>query len=226
MRRIGLLGGTFDPVHVAHLRTAEEVREALALDRVDFVLSATPPHKAAGAQAPVDDRARMLALAIGDHPRFATNLCELDREGPSYSIDTIRVVQAREPDAELVFIVGADAFAEIHTWKDHVDIFSLCDFCVISRPGAPASQLPIAAENAFCYDQTRGVFVHRSGRALRFLPVTALMISASDIRRRCQNGQSIRYLVPSAVADYIVAHGLYSNAAVARVTGGSPPVDR
>jgi nicotinate-nucleotide adenylyltransferase len=226
MRRIGLLGGTFDPVHVAHLRTAEEVREALALDRVEFVLSATPPHKTAGTQARVEHRARMLELALADHPQFVLNLCELDREGPSYSIDTIRIVQTREPAATLVFIVGADAFAEIHTWKDFGDIFSLCDFCVISRPGAPTTQLPIAAENAFCYDQNRGVYVHRSGRTLRFLPVTALMISASDIRRRCHDGQSIRYLVPSAVADYIVAHGLYSDAAVDRVTGGSPPVER
>jgi nicotinate-nucleotide adenylyltransferase len=210
MRRIGLLGGTFDPVHVAHLRTAEEVRETLALDRVDFVLSATPPHKTTGAQANVEQRARMLELAIADHPQFAPNLCEVDRAGPSYSIDTIRIMQARETDADLTFIVGADAFGEIHTWKDYADIFSLCDFCVISRPGAPASQLPIAAENAFCYDRTRGVYVHRSGRALQFLPVTALMISASDIRHRCRNGQSIRYLVPTAVADYVAAHGLYS----------------
>lgn len=209
MRRIGLLGGTFDPVHLAHLRTAEEVREALGLDCVEFVLSATPPHKSAGAQASVEDRARMLELAIADHPRFTLNLCEVDRAGPSYSIDTIRIVQAREPDAELTFIVGTDAFAEIHTWKDYADIFSLCDFCVISRPGAPTSQLSIAAENAFCYDPNRGVYVHRSGRALRFLPVTALMISASDIRQRCANGQSIRYLVPSSVAEYVASHGLY-----------------
>ena len=107
MRRIGLLGGTFDPVHVAHLRTAEEVREALALDGVEFVLAATPPHKSAGTQASVGHRARMLELAIADHPQFTRNLCELDREGPSYSIDTIRLVQAREPDAALTFILGA-----------------------------------------------------------------------------------------------------------------------
>jgi nicotinate-nucleotide adenylyltransferase len=217
MRRIGLLGGTFDPVHVAHLRTAEEVREALALDRVEFVLSATPPHKSAGTQASVEHRAQMLALAIADHPQFARNLCELDRDGASYSIDTIRVVQAREPEAALTFVIGADAFAEIATWKDYADIFSLCDFCVISRPGAPASQLPIAVENAFCYDRNRGVYVHRSGRALQFLPVTALMISASDIRERCRKGLSIRYLVPSTVATYIAAHGLYA--------GGTPTVD-
>jgi nicotinate-nucleotide adenylyltransferase len=210
MRRLGLLGGTFDPVHTAHLRTALEVREALALDRVELVLAATPPHKAAGMQAPVAHRRRMLELAIAGDPHLALNLCELEREGPSYSIDTVRVVQAREPDAVLTLILGADAFAEIGTWKEYETIFTLCDFCVISRPGTHERELPIAVENAFCYEPSRGVYVHRSGRALRFLPVTALMISASDIRRRCAEGRSIRYLVPDAVADYVATHGLYA----------------
>jgi nicotinate-nucleotide adenylyltransferase len=210
MRRLGLFGGTFDPVHLAHLRTAEEAREALDLDRVDFVLAATPPHKGSGEQAPVADRRRMLELAVADDPHLGLDVSELERDGPSYSIDTLRVVQAREPDAALTFILGADAFAAIGTWKDYADLFTLCDFCVISRPGTLECKLPIAVENAFCYEQNRGVYVHRSGRALRFLPVTALMISASDIRRRCTEGRSIRYLVPDAVADYIATHGLYA----------------
>jgi nicotinate-nucleotide adenylyltransferase len=210
MQRLGLLGGTFDPVHLAHLRTAEEVREALALDRVELVLAATPPHKAPGSQAALVHRHRMLELALAGNGHLGLNLSELERTGPSYSIDTIRFVQGRQPDAALTFILGADAFAEIGTWKDYATIFTLCDFCVISRPGAPERELPIAVENAFCYDSSRGVYVHRSGRALRFLPVTALMISASDIRRRCASGHSIRYLVPDAVADYIATHGLYA----------------
>ena len=207
--RIGLFGGTFDPVHLAHLRTALEVREALALDRVELVLSAVPPHKTQGTQAPVEHRRRMLELAIAGDPYLVLDLCEVEREGPSYSIDTVRTVQARESDAALTFILGADAFAEIGTWKDYATIFTLCDFCVISRPGTDECKLPIAVENAFCYDSSRGVYAHRSGRALRFLPVTALMISASDIRRRCATGRSIRHLVPDAVADYVAAHGLY-----------------
>jgi nicotinate-nucleotide adenylyltransferase len=210
MLRLGLLGGTFDPVHLAHLRTAEEVREALALDRVDLVLAATPPHKAPGSQAALVHRRRMLELALAGNPHLGLDLSELERTGPSYSIDTIRSVQAQRPDAALTFILGADAFAEIGTWKDYASIFTLCDFCVISRPGAPECELPIAVENAFCYDSNRGMYVHRSGRTLRFLPVTALMISASDIRRRCRSGHSIRYLVPDAVADYVAAHGLYA----------------
>jgi len=216
MRRIGLFGGTFDPVHLAHLRTAEEVCEALDLDRLELVLAATPPHKAPGTQAPVADRRRMLELAVAGNPRFAVNLSELEREGPSYSIDTVRAVQAREPDAALTFVLGADAFAEIGTWKDYADIFTLCDFCVISRPGTRAGEVPIAVENAFCYEPNRGVYVHRSGSTLRFLPVTALMISASDIRQRCASGRSVRYLVPSAVADYLATHGLYTGRTAAR----------
>ncbi|MEB2285236.1 MAG: nicotinate (nicotinamide) nucleotide adenylyltransferase [Polyangiaceae bacterium UTPRO1] len=210
MRRLGLFGGTFDPVHLGHLRTAEEAREALALDRVDLVLSARPPHKAAD-HAPIADRRRMLELAVPPGGPLGLDFSEVERAGPSYSIDTVRQVQAREPDAQITLIVGADAFAEIGTWKDFATIFTLCDFCVTSRPETSAGKLPIAVENAFCYEPTRGVYVHRSGRALRFLPVTALMISASDIRRRCAEGRSIRYLVPDAVVEYVAAHGLYSS---------------
>ena len=211
--RIGLFGGTFDPVHLAHLRTAEEVREALGLDRVELVLSVRPPHKAPGTQASVEHRRRMLELAIAGDPHLQMNLSELEREGPSYSVETVRVTQARAPDAALTFILGADAFAEIATWKDYENFLSLCDVCVISRPGAPNDELPIAVKNAFCYEPSRGVYVHRSGRALRFLPVTGLMISASDIRRRCDEGRSIRYLVPDSVAAYVADHGLYRRTA-------------
>jgi len=216
MPSIGLFGGTFDPVHLAHLRTAEEVREALALDRVELVLAATPPHKTASTPAPVEHRRRMLELAIAGDPHVVLNVSELERHGPSYSIDTIRAVQIREPGAALTFIVGADAFAAISTWKDYESLFTRCDFCVISRPGTRYGELPIAVENAFCYEPNRGVYVHRSGSTLRFLPVTALMISASDIRQRCATGRSIRYLVPGAVADYIAVHGLYTGRTATR----------
>jgi nicotinate-nucleotide adenylyltransferase len=158
----------------------------------------------------------MLELAVAGDPHLGLDFSELEREGPSYSIDTIRLVQAREPDAALTFILGADAFADIGTWKDYAELFTLCDFCVISRPGTPHGKLSIAVENAFCYEPSRGVYVHRSGRALRFLPVTALMISASDIRRRCAEGRSIRYLVPDAVAAYVAEHRLYAGRTAAR----------
>jgi len=210
MARVGLFGGTFNPVHLAHLRAAEEVREQCALDRVEFVLSASPPHKPGTDLAPVAHRRRMLALALAENRAFVLNTSEIERPGRSYSIDTIRACQAREPGAELTFILGADAFAEIATWKDYTDIFALCDLCVISRPGMTAVPLPIAVEKSFCYDPARAVYAHRSGHAVCFLSVTALMISASDIRQRQADGRSIRYLVPGAVGDYIAEHRLYA----------------
>jgi nicotinate-nucleotide adenylyltransferase len=208
--RVGLFGGTFNPVHVAHLRAAEEVRELRALDRVEFVLSAIPPHKSEATIAAVDHRRRMLELAVADHPAFAVNTSEVDRPGRSYSIDTIGAAQAQAPDARFTFVLGADAFAEIESWKRFDEIFARCDVCVLSRPGVRVDRPPIAVENAFCYDSDRRVYAHASGNALVFLAITPLVISASDIRQRCAAGHSIRYLVPREVEDYIHAHGLYA----------------
>lgn len=210
MQRIGLFGGTFNPVHLAHLRAAEEVRESRALDRIEFVLSAVPPHKHGAALASVADRRRILELALARHPAFAVNASEIERAGRSYAIDTIRACQATAPDARFTFIVGADAFAEIESWKDFGAIFACCDVCVLSRPGAHAAGPPIAIADAFCYDSERRVYAHQSGFTLAFLPITALMISASDIRERCASGRSIRYLVSPAVEAYIHEHGLYA----------------
>lgn len=208
--RIGLFGGTFNPVHLAHLRAAEEVRELRALDRVEFVLSALPPHKSAAEIASVEHRHRMLDLAVADHPAFTVNTSEVERGGRSYSIDTILAAHAHTPDAHFTFVLGADAFAEIESWKRFAEIFAHCDMCVLSRPGATIDHPPIAMKNAFCYDPDRRVYAHESGNALVFLPITPLVISASDIRQRCVAGRSIRYLVPRAVEDYIHIHGLYA----------------
>jgi len=213
--RVGLFGGTFNPVHVAHLRAAEEVREACGLDRVEFVLSATPPHKSGGDVAPVEHRRRMLELAVGDNTGFVVNTSEVERGGRSYSIDTIVAAQASAHGDRFTFVLGADAFAEIESWKQYADIFTRCDVAVLSRPGVTIERPPIAVENAFCYDSDRLVYVHASGNALAFLAITPLMISASDIRQRCADGRSIRYLVPSAVAEYIAVHGLYARRAPA-----------
>jgi nicotinate-nucleotide adenylyltransferase len=208
--RVGLFGGTFNPVHVAHLRAAEEVRELCALDRVEFVLSADPPHKAGAAIAAVEHRRRMLELAVADHAAFAVNTSEVERCGRSYSIDTILAARAREPAARFTFVLGADAFAEIESWKRYDEIFAHCDVCVLSRPGVRIDRPPIAIENSFCYDPDRRVYAHASGNALAFFPVTPLVISASDIRQRCAAGHSIRYLVPREVETYIHTHGLYA----------------
>src|SRR5262249_38108141 len=155
----------------------------------DFVLSAIPPHKSADEIASVEHRRRMLELAVADHPAFAVNTSEAERPGRSYSIDTIVAAQARAPGARFTFILGADAFAEIESWKRFAVIFARCGVCVLSRPGAVAEGPPIAVENAFCYDPARRVYVHVSGNALAFVPITSLMISASDIRQRRAAGR-------------------------------------
>jgi nicotinate-nucleotide adenylyltransferase len=213
--RVGLFGGTFNPIHVAHLRAAEEAREAYALDRVELVLSAMPPHKGDAELAAVDHRQRMVELAVADHPAFVVNTTELERTGRSYSIDTIVAAQTSAPADRFTFVLGADAFADIESWKRFDEIFARCDVVVLSRPGVTIDRPPIAVENAFCYDPDRRVYVHASGNALAFLAITPLMISASDIRQRCADGRSIRYLVPRAVEEYIAVHGLYARRAAA-----------
>lgn len=215
-RRIGLLGGTFDPIHVGHLRSAEEVREAFALERVYFVPAANPPHKPNGALADSGDRLQMVELAITDTPFFRASAIEIERGGPSYSVDTLRAMQTLETGASLWFIVGYDAFREMRSWRDADRIFELANLVVTTRPPVAfepsIENLPVAAQESFCYDPSTRSYRHRSGTVLHFLPITALDVSATAIRRRVRQGRSIRYLVPAAVEAYIVERGLYRGA--------------
>lgn len=209
--RVGILGGTFNPIHLAHLRCAEEVREAQKLDRVLFIPSATPPHKAGRELLAVEHRLRMARLAVAGNPNFKVSGIEIERPGHSYSVDTLRLLRAQMPGVAFSFIMGADAFREIETWKEYESLFSLCDIVVISRPPydhcALAEALPVAVRSQFCYSEN--VLEHRTGNKTIFQHVTDLDISASSIRRRLARGLSIRYLVPPSVEDYITQHGLY-----------------
>jgi nicotinate-nucleotide adenylyltransferase len=211
---IGIFGGTFDPVHLGHLRAAEEVREALALDEVRLVPAATPPHKDPRAVAAPADRLRMLELATAGVPGFRVWPIELARSGPSYSVDTIRALRDEVgASTRVAFALGRDAFAEFHTWKDYLTIFGLCDVVVVTRPPAhaPASlaDFPVAAREAFCYDAGSGSFLHASGRRVIPLSVVSLDVSATDIRARLARGRSVRFLVPDAVDAYLRSRGLY-----------------
>ena len=212
---IGVFGGTFDPIHLAHVRAAEELRERCALDVVRFVPSAFPPHKSRPDVTPARHRLRMVERAIAGNPAFAAWDVELRRRGPSYSIDTIRALRAEVgPATRIVFALGWDAFAEIHTWKEPAAIFAACDVVVLTRPGHPRTlrrgHFPVASRNAFRYDRASAGFQHASGHAVTLLPVTALDISATDIRQRVRAGRSIRYLVPDAVLAHIATHRLYA----------------
>ena len=214
--RIGVFGGTFDPIHVAHLRCAEEAREQLGLDRVLFVPAADPPHKAGRRIAAAHHRLAMVKLATAGNRRFRVSTVEMDRRGPSYSIDTLRSLRLRlAPGARLVLLLGLDAFRELDTWKEYRRLFTLADLAVWTRPpgGARATRalLPVAARREFCYAKDQRTLIHHTGTRIQFLTVTALDISASDIRRRLRHGQSVRYLLPPAVERYATREGLYQS---------------
>jgi nicotinate-nucleotide adenylyltransferase len=212
-QRLGILGGSFDPVHLGHLRSAEEVRETLALDRVYFVPANHPPHKPERRLAEGRARLAMLEIAIAGNPAFCASAVELERGGTSYSIDTVQSFATTEPGALLFFIVGIDTFREMHTWKDIARLFELANVVVTSRPPSAVElsieHLPVAAQEAFCYDPSTLSYRHRSGTSLCFLPITGIDVSATAVRERSNRGQSIRYLVPPDVERYIREHGLY-----------------
>jgi nicotinate-nucleotide adenylyltransferase len=215
-KRVGVLGGTFNPIHYGHLRSAEEVREHFRLDQVFFVPAAIPPHKNDPAIPAASKRLRMVELVLQGNRQFRSCRAEISRKGRSYSVDTIRYFRRRFPEPNAVyFILGLDAFLEIGSWKNYQDLFTLCDLIVTSRPGYRSrsylKSLPIEIQNELCYDAKRQVGVHTSGNAIHFLRITGLEISASTIREKVKKGESIRYLTADAVIQFIENHSLYRN---------------
>ena len=191
------------------------MREAFTLNRVYFVPAAHPPHKSANGLVAAGHRLKMVELAIADNLFFAASAIELERSGPSYSIDTIRRFRAELPSASLFFILGLDAFREIHTWKEYQLIPSLCDLIVTSRPGIstpPIDEfLPVALQTRLWYDPVTKMYRHTSGHCLTFHEIHGLNISASQVRQIALHGKSLHYLVPSAVKEYIAEHALYQS---------------
>ena len=214
--KIGLFGGTFDPIHWGHLRSAEEVREAFRLDRILFIPASNPPHKKRLPTTTAQQRLAMVGLAIAENPAFAVSTVELARPGKSYSIDTLRHFARRGPRDSLYFILGLDAFRDIGLWKNFQEIFPLCHLIVTSRPGCGNSlgpgDIPVAARKLFCYDRKKKAYRHKSGKHLYFLKLTDIAISASEIRARVRRGKSIRYSVPLEVEEYIKRKRLYRGA--------------
>ncbi len=211
-RRVGLFGGTFNPIHLGHLRGAEEIREAFGLQEVVFIPSALPPHKVTEKIIEAHHRLEMVTLATQKNPYFSTSDVELKRPGKSYSVDTIRYFRERHRNP-LFFILGRDAFVEIETWREYQDLFSLCSFIVMTRPGfqhpSSPSPLPAALIPAFRYDPGGGVWIHSSGHMLSFKEITFLDISSTKVRELIESGESVRYLISPEVESYIQAHGLY-----------------
>ena len=211
--RIGIFGGTFNPIHIGHLRSAEEVRERQKLDRVLFVPTASPPHKRTSQLAPAGHRLAMVRRAIAGNPAFRASRIEIDRPGRSYSVDTLDALRQAQPRDRFAFILGVDAFKDISTWREHSRLFSLCDLIVTSRPDYEmdtlAASIPVAARKEFCYRRYRNVLEHRSGHCIVFQPISDFAVSASDIRRRVARRQSIRYLVLPSTERYIIQERLY-----------------
>ena len=199
---LGVLGGTFDPVHIAHLAVAEEAWETLGLERVLFVPAGIPPHKRSLAITPGEDRFEMLRLAIEGNPAFEVSRVELERDGPSYTVDTLEALRADRlaagGSAELVLIVSAEAFAGFATWRDPQRILGLAAVAVAPRDGFPDASLAAIARDFPGFEDR---IVLLDGPRLR--------LSASDLRARAAAGRSLRYLVPDAVAAHIVDHALY-----------------
>ncbi|HEX2694595.1 MAG TPA: nicotinate-nucleotide adenylyltransferase [Acidobacteriota bacterium] len=213
--RMGLFGGTFDPIHLGHLRAAREVLEKFALDRILFVPSFIPPHKERKGMAPARDRLRMVELACAGEPRFAASSIEVDAGGRSYSILTLERIRGLYAGARVFFILGADAFLEIGTWREHERVLDESLFIVMTRPGAHLedavevvgeplrSRVRAIAEGETVDEALLG------GHRIFLLPIRALDVSSTEVRRRVRAGETVAGLVPEAVGDYIRTHGLY-----------------
>lgn len=199
--RIGILGGSFNPVHLGHLILAQDALEAFDLTTVLFVPCDHPPHKPAASLASVEHRAAMLEAALTDSIPFELCDLEIKRGGTTYSIDTVRTLIKSYPEDELVFIIGADTLPELHMWKDAQELLHLCRFVTLARPGFDLKAMTAKSLN-LDPDLAQALMANVAiGHQVD--------ISASDIRYRIAEGMSIRYLVPDAVDMYIAEHGLY-----------------
>ncbi|MBI3910306.1 MAG: nicotinate-nucleotide adenylyltransferase [Armatimonadetes bacterium] len=191
------MGGTFDPIHFGHLVIAEEAWRAFQLERVLFVPARQPPHKAQLPCASAEDRYAMALLAVADNPHFDLSRMELEREGPSYTVVTIRALwEQHGPETEIFLIMGADSVLELTTWYRHEELIRLCTLAVANRPGYDISRLESILPRAYL-------------ERVRPFVVPGVDISATDLRQRLSRGETIRYLVPDAVAAYIHKYGLY-----------------
>ncbi|MCW3494669.1 nicotinate-nucleotide adenylyltransferase [Microbacterium sp. SSM24] len=187
--RVGVMGGTFDPIHHGHLVAASEVAQWFDLDEVVFVPTGEPWQKDGVSLS--EHRYLMTVIATASNPRFTVSRVDIDRSGPTYTIDTLRDLKAERPDAELYFITGADAIAQILSWRDHDELWDLAHFVAVSRPGHVLSTDGLPSED------------------VSQLEIPALAISSTDCRDRVGQGHPVWYLVPDGVVQYIAKHHLY-----------------
>ncbi len=188
------MGGTFDPVHHGHLVAASEVQSWFDLDEVVFVPTGDPWQKSDREVSPAEHRYLMTVIATAANPRFTVSRVDIDRQGPTYTIDTLRDLRERMPDAELYFITGADALANIFTWRNADELFELANFVGCTRPG---------------YEMDPETLAEVPGHNVTLVEIPALAISSTDCRLRKQRGEPVWYLVPDGVVQYIAKHDLY-----------------
>ncbi|HEX5742237.1 MAG TPA: nicotinate-nucleotide adenylyltransferase [Pilimelia sp.] len=192
-RRVGIMGGTFDPIHHGHLVAASEVADRFALDEVVFVPTGQPWQKSARSVSPPEDRYLMTVIATASNPRFTVSRVDIDRAGPTYAVDTLRDLRAGYgDDAHLFFITGADALGRILSWKDSAQLFALAHFVGVTRPGFPLTDAHLPADT------------------VSLVQVPAMAISSTDCRARVAAGQPVWYLVPDGVVQYIAKRELYA----------------
>lgn len=190
-RKIGVMGGTFDPIHHGHLVAASEVADRFGLDEVIFVPTGQPWQKGGREVSPAEERYLMTVVATASNPRFSVSRVDLDREGPTYTVDTLTDLRAAEPDAAMFFITGADALGAILSWRDVDELFALAHFVGVTRPGYELED------------------DHLPDGAVTLVEVPAMAISSTDCRRRVAEGHPVWYLVPDGVVQYIAKRGLY-----------------
>jgi nicotinate-nucleotide adenylyltransferase len=201
--RVGVLGGTFDPIHIGHLVAAEEVRAQLRLDRVIFVPAGLPPHKLSDDISSVDHRLAMVKLAIASNPYFTISRVDIDRFGPCYTVDTLQLLRDElGSDVELYFIMGSDSLADLPTWYQPQRLIRLCRLAVVERPGYQVDM-----------EELERVLPGITSR-VHFINSPPLGISSTDIQRRVREGLPIKYQVPEAVEEYIYKHELYTGRSV------------
>lgn len=215
---IGLFGGTFNPIHIGHLRAAQEVLESFESDKIIFIPSALPPHKQAHDLTDAGDRLEMIRLSIQTCPKFEVSDIELKRPGRSYTIDTVRYFKSVLPDAKLYFMIGMDAFLEIDAWKSYQDLLSLISFIVMARPGTGDKIDRVMLENylqtriseEYRFSDSEMAYVHPEKQPVFGINVRPLDISSSAVRKLIRQNKSVRFLVPEAVENFIKNKGLFT----------------
>jgi nicotinate-nucleotide adenylyltransferase len=211
--RLGILGGTFDPIHFGHLRIAEEICEELELEKVLLIPGALPPHKYRKTVTPFHDRLAMTQMAAQNSSLLEVLDLEGRRQGPSYSVETLREIHILyKNNAKIFFIIGMDAFLEIKTWKEYKNLFYNSNFVVLKRPGFSLEKLApfvLSLEVGFRKMNSSNIFAVPSGNLLIYKEATLMDISSTRIREMVGAGRSIRYLLPEPVRTYIIEKGLY-----------------